>query len=142
MQTLLGHSAGITSLQLLPNKNGFVSASADRTVKMWHLNSDSGEYRSAYLTHNGHYTSMLMLPGGRVLGTNGQAIKMWLLTRSDLSRTFNGHTDAVFALDLVNNSTVVSAGRDHTIKVWNVDAVSCVSTLVGHVGVVHALAVL
>jgi len=56
--------------------------------------------------------------------------------------TFVGHHDTVSSVVLsVDGNTIVSAGRDQTIRIWNIDQRKCVGVLEGHYDWVRSLAI-
>jgi WD40 repeat protein len=59
-----------------------------------------------------------------------------------LLRTLRGHTDEVWDVALASDGrTVVSASKDHTLRVWDLETGRHVRTLEGHQGTVNAVAI-
>jgi WD40 repeat protein len=70
------------------------------------------------------------------------SIRVWNRASLEVERTLTGHTDAVFALVLVEGWLIrVSGSHDHGIRVWNMATGRCEGTLAGHTGAVSCLAV-
>ena len=61
---------------------------------------------------------------------------------TELVRTLTGHENWVNALAVLDAHRVVSASRDHTLKVWDLDSGHALQTLAGHGDGVNAVAVL
>ena len=53
-----------------------------------------------------------------------------------------GHATAINAVAVLPDGTVVTAGNDRVIRVWDLSSEACVGELCGHTDSVHALAVL
>ena len=56
--------------------------------------------------------------------------------------TLEGHADAVCILAALEMGRLASGSMDHLVKIWDVGAGLCVTTLVAHTGPVRAIAVL
>ncbi len=63
-------------------------------------------------------------------------------TGGPLIRTLEGHTHGVHAVAMLDEKRVVSASRDHTLRVWDLDSGETIRTLEGHTSGVQAVAVL
>jgi len=57
------------------------------------------------------------------------------------SRTLQGHTGPVFALEILGEQ-LISSSDDNTIKIWDLKTNTCTSTLQGHAGGITALKIL
>ena len=50
-----------------------------------------------------------------------------------------GHTDSVYSLSKLYETSIVSGSSDNSIKIWNVNSVDCLKTLVGHKDCIRCL---
>ena len=59
-----------------------------------------------------------------------------------VAATLKGHTLGVLTLVVLPDGTLASGSHDKTVRLWDVEATTCVATLAGHTSSVWALAVL
>ena len=70
-------------------------------------------------------------------------IKVWDFGESgSLVKSLSGHTSGVCCLKMYETNKLVSAGKDKTIKVWDLGTSECLRTLNGHCSDVRCLHVL
>ena len=64
------------------------------------------------------------------------------MNKSQLAR-MTGHTDVVNAIKINENNThLMSASRDRTIRVWNITNLECEAILLGHSHAINSLSIL
>ncbi|KAK0549037.1 U3 small nucleolar RNA-associated protein 13 [Tilletia horrida] len=101
LTTCTGHRRGIWSVRFSPVDPAFVTASADRTIRMWSLlGAPQGSLSS----------SSTSTPAPAVGGDFGRCVK-----------TFESHSNSVLRVLFFNRGMqLLSAGADGTCRVWNV----------------------
>ena len=100
--TLRGHSGGVNSLDLTPNRDQLVSCSDDKTIRVWSVSfhdATNGVKYECIRVLKGHHNSV-------------RCIKLNL---------FTGHLFSV-AADQQNFG-------DHSVKVWDMDTGKCLRTI-------------
>jgi WD40 repeat protein len=124
------HTGGVNAVASLPNERA-VSASDDRTLKVWNLAGmirlDLSNGRSALKaqclhTLRGHRSSVLCvagLPRDRIVsGSRDKTLRVWDVTEGLCLQTMRGHTGWVNCVGVLRDGRVVSGSRDKTLKVW------------------------
>ena len=120
------HATGsINGVAGLPNERA-VSASDDRTLKVWNLAGAVSLYGSLRVqclhTLRGHRSSVLcvtFLPRDRIVsGSRDKTLKVWDVKHGLCLQTLRGHTGWVNCVGLLPDGRVVSGSRDKTLKVW------------------------
>src|SRR5437763_953006 len=92
LHTLTGHTGPVSSLVISPDGQTLISASSDRTIKIWDL-TQGKEVR----TLSGHdpagITSLAVSPDSQTLvsGTAGRIIRIWDLAQGKEVHTLSGH---------------------------------------------------
>ena len=120
VMTLIGHTGGVNSAAYSPDGKRIVSASDDKTLKIW--DAKAGK---ELLTLKGHIDSvnsvMFSLDGKRIVsGSNDGTIKIWDVATGNKMLTLTGHTGPVKACVFSSDGKqVISASEDGTIKIWN-----------------------
>ncbi|KAL3874505.1 hypothetical protein ACJMK2_037514 [Sinanodonta woodiana] len=82
LQTFLGHKNSIRSITVLDNENSFISASKDKTVKLWSLSSfgdGSGKckYQGSYEQHKKSVFSVVYLENIRLVASCDSTVHIW-----------------------------------------------------------------
>ncbi|CAF4519269.1 unnamed protein product [Rotaria socialis] len=114
-----GHSELITSLQLTYNSRFLVTASIDRTIKLFNLSS--GDLENTYTVHQDEILCMTVSHSNEqiVTGSRDRSIIVLRLETGEIEYSVEQHTDAVTAVALTQDDGIlVSASRDKTIKRW------------------------
>ncbi|XP_069764609.1 striatin-3-like isoform X2 [Narcine bancroftii] len=150
--TLRSHFDGIRALAFHPEEPVLVTASEDRTLKLWNLQKTVPAKKSTALdvepiyTFRGHVDPVLAIAvsskgdqcfSGGLDGT----ICCWNIPNlntdpydtyddSILSRTLNGHTDTIWGLAFSTlKNRLISCSADGTVRLWDASVnPACVST--------------
>ncbi len=125
----------VLALAYSPDGKNVAAALADRSVAV--CDADTGMPQRVLAGHEGMVYSMAFLADGKTLATAGfdRTVKLWDLStaaapdesgkviQTEAKLTLGGHTGSVRAIALSpDGKTLVSAGWDKTIRVWDVDA--------------------
>ncbi|KAJ3331951.1 Calpain-6 [Blyttiomyces sp. JEL0837] len=134
---LAGHRSPITSISFHPIFSLIASASEDATIKVWDF--ETGEFERTLKGHTKAVQGVAFAPaerGGNLLASCSVdlSIKIWD-TQADYQcvRTLFGHDHSVSSVAFIHpGDQLVSASRDKTLKIWEVETGYCVKTLHGH----------
>lgn len=140
---LKGHRAPVTALAFHPVWNSVVSACEDGTIKVW--DAESGELERTLRAHTRSVTSVdFGAASGYLASSSGDlSVKVWDPTNSYANiRTLMGHDHTVSSVRFVppQDALLVSASRDRTVRVWQLDTGYCIRVIRGHSDWVRALA--
>jgi len=157
------HTGAVTSLthRSTPDEVAVVSASRDRTARVWV--GDDCKYRLTFRGHLGPVTAILDLDDDRVL-SGGADGTIWLWRSStgerlrrlgntlsgpanapgvdslfldQLART--GHTDAITRLLAVSGNRLLSASKDGTVRLWDIEQGDVLRLFTSSIGSVEHL---
>jgi WD40 repeat protein len=135
--TLFGHADCVDCLKVL-NNGDLVSASWDKTIKIWDLHT--GEVKKTLLGHNDSINDLLILDNDELASASDDCtIRIWNTHTGGLKSELIGHTGYVLSLTLLNNGDLASCSGDGTIKIWNTKTGSTIHTLSGHTSIVYVL---
>ena len=116
---LAGHAGYVTTVAFSPDNSLLASGTRSGQVKLWDVNS--AQLVDDLPSRTGGVDRIAFSSNGKLLAVAGMdpKLELWDLEKKQL-RTLDGHkgeiTSVAFTKDLI-----VSAGRDKTIRLWNLD---------------------
>jgi WD40 repeat protein len=133
LQTFSGHEDAVRSVAISPDGQTLASGSWDKTIKIWDL--ATGELQTTLSSHADRIVSLAISADGQTLasGSIDNTLKLWDLPSRKLVTTLNNSNwilSVAFApnqttgqttgqADQTANQTLVSGGKDQTVKVWH-----------------------
>ncbi|BAZ42199.1 protein kinase [Calothrix sp. NIES-4101] len=132
-KTLAGHSSYVMSVAIAPDSKTLASASSDRTIKIWTL--ETGEEIRTLKGHTEAVVKVAFSQDGRTVasGSNDRTIKLWDVETGEAIRTFRGHSDGVTDIAFSpDKKTLVSSSSDKTVKLWNLGTGEEIRAFKGH----------
>jgi hypothetical protein len=138
---LEGHDGATQALAVSPLTQSLASGSADRTVKLWNVQSHN--VQRTYRGHREQITALAFAPDGKVLasGALDGGIRLWSGSSSRLQRTLSGHKGRVTSLVFSPaGDLLASAGEDGVVRLWDRKKGRIARLMSGHTGVVRAVA--
>ena len=143
--TLVGHHglfASVNAVAIDPESKFLASASDDKTVRVWDL--QTGTERFILQGHTQFVKSIAFHPHVQTLlasGGSDRTIKLWDLQEQREIRTLVGHNYTINALAFSPDGTLLASGSsDKTIKLWNPNTGELIATLAKHKLAVNAIA--
>merc|ERR1711939_226104 len=123
---LQGHAGWVTAIATTnENQDMILSASRDRTVMVWQLTREDGQYGypKKALRGHGHYVQDVVISSDGQFALSGSwdgTLRLWDLNTGLTTRRFVGHEKDVLSVAFsADNRQIVSGSRDKTIKLWN-----------------------
>jgi WD40 repeat protein len=141
LQTLTGHSEGVSSVAYSPDGQTLASGGNDNTIKLWNVNT--GNLLQTLEGHSNSVNSVAYSPNGQTVasGSRDSTIKLWNVNTGNLLQTLTGHSNSINSVAYSpDGQTVASGSRDSTIKLWNVNTGNLLQTLTGHSNWVNSVA--
>jgi len=120
IQTLAGHSYGVTAVAVSPDGQRIASGSQDNTIKIW--DATTGQEEKTLAGHSDWVWGVAFSPDGRriVSGSNDKTMKIWDATTGQEEKTLAGHSRSVSAVAFSpDGRQIVSGSWDKTIKIWD-----------------------
>merc|ERR1712205_158528 len=123
---LEGHSNWVTAIATTnENPDMILSASRDKTVMVWQLTREEGNYgypKKALRGHS-HFVEDVVISSDGQFALSGSwdgTLRLWDLNTGLTTRRFVGHDKDVLSVAFsADNRQIVSGSRDKTIKLWN-----------------------
>jgi WD40 repeat protein len=109
-----------------------VTASSDKTVRVWNL--DTGVCLQTFWGHTDYVSSVALHADGRRVVTVGldRTVRVWNLDTGACLKTLGGHTDRVRSVAIhPDGRRAVTGSEDGTMRVWDLDTGACLTTWFG-----------
>jgi WD40 repeat protein len=137
--TLEGHRRLITALTISPDGELLASASADRTVRLWHL--PDGQILKTLDNHTNFVVSLDISPDGNFLasGSADKTVRLWRLPGGELVKTLAGHAGEVGAVAFSPDGGLLASGDTRTVRLWQLPDGKLFKILEGQISRVTAL---
>eukprot|EP01041_Mallomonas_annulata_P002239 gene2239-4353_t len=124
--TLVGHGGWITSIATTAeDPNMILSASRDKSIIVWSLTKEEGNYgyaKRALRGHN-HFVSDVVISSDGQFALSGSwdaTLRLWEISTGRCTRRFVGHSKDVLSVAFSSdNRQIVSGSSDRTVKLWN-----------------------
>lgn len=140
--SLIGHSGHIYSVCISQDGKWAVSASRDKTAKIWNLDNKSEE--GTLTGHTKSIYSVCMSNDSRyiITGSEDNSIRIWNFNDRSLETILNGHTGTVYSVCMsLDGAWIISGSGDKTVKIWNFQNRSEEATLTGHTNYVSSVCI-
>ncbi|KAK6465923.1 WD repeat protein [Scheffersomyces coipomensis] len=136
-----GHSHIVQDVTISADGAYALSASWDKTLRLWDL--ESGESTKRFVGHTSDVLSVSISKNLRqiVSASRDKTVKVWN-TIGECMATLTGHNDWVSAVRISpaeKSSTVISASWDKTVKSWDLIDYSVNADFIGHTGYVSCI---
>ncbi len=139
---LSGHTSYVNYIIISPDGQKLISASADKTIKIWDL--VSGQEIKTLKGHSSYVNYLAISPDGQILisASADKTIKTWDLATNKEIYTLNGHNNYVNALTVSSDGQLLASGSaDKTVKIWNLATGKEIRTLIGHTSPINSVAI-
>ena len=128
LRTLTGHSGEVSAVAVTPDGKQAVSASGDKTLKVWDL--ETGRALRTLEGHSEFVNGVAVTPDGKraVSASSDQTLKVWDLETGRALRTLEGHSYVSGVAVTPDGKRAVSASYDNTRKVWDLETGEMLAT--------------
>ncbi len=120
MKVLKGHADSVEKVLITPDGRRVISASADKTIRIWDL--ESGEQLFTLRGHQSIISIFAILPDGRRLVSGSIedfAVKIWDIESGRQLYILRGHTNSISGFAVTpDGHFAVTASGDKTLKIW------------------------
>lgn len=122
LRELRGSPQAVISIAISADGQTIASGSKDGTVRLW--NVDTGTLVRTLKVPSGEVTAVTFGRTSLISASSSEAttqqLQVWDLATGELRRTFAGHTEPIVTLQMVDEQTLLSVGKDRSL-LWNLD---------------------
>ena len=137
------HTGPVWSICLNPNGSGFISGSADKTIKFWEWTLSEEDDGSSHLsiecsqtlTMTDDVLSVKFTPDGKLFLASllDSTVKIYFSDTLKFFLSLYGHKLPVLTMDVSSDSTLLVTGSaDKNIKIWGLDYGDCHKSIFAH----------
>lgn len=118
VQEFKGHQKSVIAIAIDPDLRILTSSSRDRTIRQWNL--QTGALLKTLNAPAADVTAITYpsSPNKLITANRDRQLQIWNLRDGQIERTFSGHTDEIVGLQMVNDHTLVSFGKDRGLM-WD-----------------------
>lgn len=145
------HNHSASSVAIMPNGDHIVSASRDKTIKIWEV--QTGYCVKTFIVYREWVWMLRPNQDGSLIAScsNDQTVRVWVVATKECKAELQEHAHVVECISWAPESSYSSiseptgsetkkrwqawtllCSRDKTIKMWDVSTGMCLMTLVGH----------
>lgn len=131
--TIKAHDKDINCVAFTPNAKYIITASQDKTLKVWH--PDDGSLLGTLSGHRRGVWHCTVSPVEQLLASASadKTIKLWSLAEKKCLRTLEGHSNSVLRIQFSRDGhRLISADSDGIIRIWDVRRGECLSVIDAH----------
>ncbi|WP_181314450.1 serine/threonine-protein kinase [Phormidesmis priestleyi] len=138
LKTFKGHQKSVTAIAISPDLQTLVSSSSkDRTLRQWNLKTGAllqtlnlPQADVTAITYGATSNTLITASRGfcKAAPCANRQLQVWDLRTGKIHRTFSGHTDTIVGLQLVNDHTLISFGKDRGLM-WDLNREALVQVL-------------
>ncbi len=135
----IGHTIYLWSAQFSPDAKKIITASNDRTAKIWDVASGNliADLKGS---RNGIWSVQFSPDGKKIVSASWDSTaKIWDAASGNLIADLSGHVnDVTYARFSPDGKKIVTASQDSTAKIWDVATGNLIADLKGHRGFVRS----
>jgi len=117
LQTLKGHTGGISSIRFSDDGKTLISTSFDETLKVWDVKT--GSIVEDFIKDSGETKLVRVSPDATRILTAYHTIKIWDAKTKKLLNSWQGHDTEIESAQFSNDNSILLTNAFTTIKAWN-----------------------
>jgi len=138
-RTLSGHTDAVNDLSFSPDGKLLASCSNDMYVKIWEM-TETFDCSKTFAGHEHSISSVAFVRNTALLtGSRDHCIKLWDLTNVTCLQVYRDNSWVRMIRLHAEGKYFASAGSDHVVRIWEIEAGDQLVDLMDHTNVVETL---
>ncbi|MBD2325652.1 NACHT domain-containing protein [Alkalinema sp. FACHB-956] len=136
----LAHESRINSVAISPSGNSIATASFDRLIKLWDLNT--GQCLKVLAGHERPVNAVIFNSDGSLLISTGAdlTVRIWSIDSGECISVFKAHDNWLWAIAISpDDSLIASGGDDQVIGLWELSTGICIGKYKEHKGGINSI---
>ncbi|MGK7922113.1 MAG: DnaJ domain-containing protein [Trichodesmium sp.] len=136
------HGDSVFAVAISSDGKSLVSGSADRTVRLWEL--ETGKLKRTFPGHTDKVWAVAWSRDGKTIasGSADKSIRLWNINSYQPPRILQGHSGWITSLAFHPTENILASGStDFSIKIWSLETESLIGNLLGHTAPVFSIAI-
>ena len=131
LQTCDEHEAGINAMAVAEDGSVVVTASEDRTARIWTSGSEFTECVGILRGHEDYINCVQVEENYVITGSADKTVRKWNMASCECVHIYKGHSGLINKI-ISTGDFIFSSSYDRTIRCWDFDTGECVRMFTGH----------
>ncbi len=140
IRSFMGHTGPVDAVAISPDGHTAISASDDRTVILWDI--ETGEVLRRFEGHTDKVTSVAFMPDGSsvISGSYDTTIIQWDIQTGDIIRRFERQPNQIWSVAVSpDGQYVASGGTGSNMILWETRTGKIIRNFEGHTGTIQTV---
>ncbi len=135
----IGHTDIITQTALSPDGKHALSASWDKTIKLWEV--VTGRLVRTFEGHDGRVYAICFSSDGSKIFSGGEDGKIisWDISTGDILGKYEGHKNEIFSIAISPVGSILASASGAEIKIWDISTKELIKTVMGSTGTISKI---